>query len=379
MTRRLASPSSMLALALALAACQTLPADGPSSRALDVAAPTYAIVELNYGASQALRASEAPAAGGLVGADHDGPLDLIGRDDVLELSIYEPSGALFGARGADGRVSGGAATLRAVVDADGSVGVPFGGRVRVQGLTPDRAAEAVRRALAGRVGSPQVTVSVVERPSNGVTVLGEVRTPGRAVLRTGASRVLDVVAAAGGASRPAEEIEVRLRRGDREWAAPLTQVLSAFDANVRLAPGDQLALIHRPRRFSAFGALGQVTQQDMGAGELTLAGALARTGGLAVDRADARQVLVFRFERPEIARALGLSQPVSPRGVPVIYRLDLSRPDGLFTAQDFVVRPDDLIYVPRAGSAELRGFFELVQSVTRVVYDVSVTSALNLD
>lgn len=368
-----------LCAALAASACSTLPADGPSSRALDATSPTYAMVELDYGVSQALRLAEPGVEAGLSGADFDGPLDLIGVDDVLEVSIYEPSGALFGARGADGRVSGGAESLSATVDREGRIGVPFGGRVAVAGLTSSQAAEAVRRALVGRVGSPQVTVTVAERPSNGVTVLGEVRTPGRAALRTGASRVLDVLAQAGGAARPAEEVEVRLRRGGREWAAPLSAVMSQFDANVRLAPGDQLAFIHRPRRFSAFGALGQVTQQDLGPGELTLAGALARTGGLAPDRADARQVLVFRFERPEVARALNLFQPASPRGVPVIYRLDLSRPDGLFVAQDFIVRPDDLIYVPRSGSAELRGFFELVQSVTRVVYDVSVTSALNLD
>lgn len=377
MTRPLALCAALFALTTA--ACSTLPADGPSSRALDPAAPTYALVELDYGLSQALRRVEEAPVAGLAAADFAGPLDLIGVDDVLSVSIFEPSGALFGARGADGRVSGGSQTLSVTVDREGRVGVPFGGRVAVAGLTSSQAAEAVRRALVGRVGSPQVTVSVAERPSNGVTVLGEVRTPGRAVLRTGSSRVLDVIAQAGGSSRSPEEIEVRLRRGSQEWSAPLTDVLSRFDANARLAPGDQLALIHRPRRYSVFGAVGQVTQQDVGAGELTLAAAMARSGGLSVDRADARQVLVFRFERPEVARALNLTQPVSPRGVPVIYRLDLSRPDGLFVAQDFVVRPDDLIYVPRAGSAELRGFFELVQSVTRVVYDVSVTGALNLD
>ena len=368
-----------LFVALLAAGCQSLPADGPSGRAV-AATQGHALVEVDYGVSQLLRAFPGEAvAEDFAQADFAGPLDLIGADDVLSVTIFEPSGALFGARGADGRVQGGSQTLPATVDRDGTIGVPFGGRVRVQGLTAAQAAEAVRRALVGRVGSPQVTVTVAERPSNGVTVLGEVKSPGRAVLTTGASRVLDVIAAAGGPARTPEDLEVRLRRDGREWSAPLTAVLGAFDFNVRLAPGDQLALIHRPRRFSVFGAAGQVTQADLGAGELTLAGALARSGGLDPSRADARQVLLFRFERPEAAAALGLTQPVTPRGVPVIYRLDLSRPEGLFVAQDFVMRPDDLIYVPQAGSADLRRFFELVQSVTRVVYDVSVTSALDLD
>ncbi len=364
-------------VALFLTGCQSLPADGPSARTLSE--PGHALVEVDFGVSQTLRTLAEATPAGLAGADFDGPLDLIGVGDELSLSIYEPSGALFGARGADGRVQGGSETFTATVDRDGRIGVPFGGRVAVQGLTAPQAADVVRRALAGRVGSPQVTAALSRQPSNGVTVLGEVKTPGRAVLTLEASRLLDVVAAVGGPSRPAEEIEVRLRRDGREWSAPLIQVMSAFDQNVRLRPGDQLALMHRPRRYSSFGALGEVTQADLGPGELTLAGALGRSGGLDPTRADARQVLLFRFERPEAARALGLTQAPTPRGVPVVYRLDLTRPDGLFAAQDFVVRPDDLIYVPRSGSTELRGFFELVQSVTRVVYDVSVTSALNLD
>ena len=43
------------------------------------------------------------------------------------------------------------------------------------------------------------------------------------------------------------------------------------------------------------------------------------------------------------------------------------------------IMPEDVIYVPLAGAAEARKFFEFVQSVTRVVYDVSVTSAINVD
>ena len=168
-------------------------------------------------------------------------------------------------------------------------------------------------------------------------------------------------------------------RGQTSWRAPWTAVTTRFDQNVRLAPGDRVSLEYRPRRYSVMGALGAVSQAEMGPGPLTLAAALARAGGPNPDTADARSVLVFRFESPMVARALGLSQPPSPRGVPVVYRLDLSGPNGLFVASDFEIRPDDLVFVPRAGSTELREFFELVQSVTRVVYDVSVTSALNLD
>jgi len=65
--------------------------------------------------------------------------------------------------------------------------------------------------------------------------------------------------------------------------------------------------------------------------------------------------------------------------VPVVYRLNLNEGEGFFIASNFQMQPDDVIYAPRAGAAEMRKFFEFVQSITRVVYDVSVTSTLNLD
>ena len=371
----------VLTLTALLGACSSLPADGPSTRALgDAASGGYALIDLDAGVTERLRTAPANSATSLAGADNDAPIDVIGVGDTLTIAIYEPSGALFGSRGTDGRVQGGGQTLpAAVVDRSGAVGVPFAGAVRVSGLTAPQAAEAIRRALSGRVGSPQVTVSIAASPSNSVVVLGEVRNPGRAPLTVAGDRVLDAIAAAGGASRPVEDIEVAIQRRGRTFTAPLSAVTTVFGENVRLVAGDQVNLVYKPRRYSTFGAVGAAAQTDMGAGPLTLAGALARAGGLDNQMADARSVLVFRFERPEIAAALGVTQAPSPRGVPVIYRLNLADPSGFFTAGQFLIQPEDVIYAPRSGSAELRTFFEFVQSITRVVYDVSVTSTLNGD
>jgi len=88
---------------------------------------------------------------------------------------------------------------------------------------------------------------------------------------------------------------------------------------------------------------------------------------------------VFRFERPEVAQALGVTQPATLKGVPIVYRLNLEEASGFFTANAFVIQPEDIVYAPRALSAEVGKFFGLVQQVTRVVYDLSVTSALGND
>ena len=74
-----------------------------------------------------------------------------------------------------------------------------------------------------------------------------------------------------------------------------------------------------------------------------------------------------------------ITQPATPRGVPVVYELNFNDAASVFAATKMEVMPEDVIYVPLAGAAEARKFFEFVQSVTRVVYDVSVTSALNVN
>ncbi|WP_426046140.1 polysaccharide biosynthesis/export family protein [Brevundimonas sp. TWP3-1-2b1] len=374
---------SMLALLIAsiLAGCSTLPRDGPSNRAVVRGATEnadYAIVDLDYAAAERIKAVADQTFGSLAGAASLAPVDVIGEGDQLAIAIYEPSGALFGGgAGNDGIRSGNQTLPAVVVDRNGNVAVPFAGPVRVSGLTTTEAAGAIRRALIGRVGNPQVSVTLATNVSNAVTVLGEVKQPGRAPLSTNADTILDVIAAAGGASRPSQDVEVQIRRGDQTFVAPLTAVTTRFAENIRLQSGDQINLVYQPRRFSSFGALGAVTQQDMPAGDLTLADALSRSGGLNDGAANARSVLIFRFERPEVAQALGLTQPATPKGVPVVYRLNLEEGVGFFTASSFLIQPNDIIYAPRALSAEVGKFFGLVQQVTRVVYDLSVTSTLN--
>lgn len=379
MTRSLLS----LLIVSILAGCSTLPRDGPSNRAVvrgSVENADYAIVDLDYAAAERIKAAGGGVSGSLAGAASTAPVDVIGEGDQLAISIFEPSGSLFGGGAANSSLRSGTQSLPPItVDRNGSVSVPFAGAVRVAGMTTTEAQAAIRRALIGRVGNPQVSVSIATNVSNAVTVLGEVNEPGRAPLSTNADTILDVIAASGGAARASQDIEVQIRRGDQTFTAPLTAVTSRFEENVRLQSGDQVNLVYQPRRFSSFGALSAVTQQDMPAGAFTLADALSRSGGLNDTAANARSVLIFRFERPEVAQALGVTQAPTPQGVPIVYRLNLEEGVGFFIASSFLVEPRDIIYAPRALSAEIGKFFGLVQQVTRVAYDVTVASTLNND
>lgn len=381
-----------LAIVAILGGCSTLPRDGPSGASVNAGATTastlgsYALVPLTYEVTERMKQVPPQFFGTLAAGSSDQPADVIGEGDTLAISIFDPSGSLFGGTLGSGSsssrtnttLSGGNQALPgAVVDRSGSVAIPFGGQVRVQGLTSTQAASAIRRSLVGKVANPQVLVSIAGNASNTVNVLGDVRQPGRAPLGVNSDRILDVIAAAGGSARTTDDLTISIQREGQTYTAPLSAVTTEFGENVRLQRGDVINVQYKPRRFSTFGGLNAVAQVDMPAGPMTLTGAMSKVGGLNTNTANARRVLIFRFERPEVAQALGISQPATPRGVPVVYELDFSDAANVFAATNMQVMPEDVIYVPLAGAAEMRKFFEVVQSLTRVVYDVSVTSTLN--
>lgn len=372
-----------LAIVAILGGCSTLPRDGPSGASVNAGATTaealgsYALVPLTYEVTERIKRVPPQFFGTLAGGSSEQPTDIIGEGDQLSISLYDPSGSLFG--GGTPGASSAQALPPASVDRSGSVTIPYAGAVRVQGLTPPQAADAIKRALRGKVANPQVLVTITGNASNTVNVLGDVVRPGRVPLGVDSNRILDVIAAAGGSARSTDDLIIRIQRGEETFSAPLTAVTTEYGENVRLQRGDIVNVVYKPRRFSTFGALNAVAQVDMPAGPMTLTGAMSKVGGLNTNTANARRVMVFRFERPEVAQALGITQPATPRGVPVVYELNFSDAASVFAATNMQVMPEDVVYVPLAGAAEMRKFFEVVQSLTRVVYDISVTSALNVN
>lgn len=375
----------LVALAALLVGCSTLPADAPSGRSIEREAGvasgglTYDLVELDYALGERIKQASPVPTSTLATLANNGSADTINVGDQLQVSIYDPSGNLFGARSGSAAavsVAGNQTLPPLIVDRDGAVSIPFGGVVRVQGLTAREASAAVVRSLRGKVANPQAIVTVANSPANGIIVLGEVRAPGRASLQPGAENLLDAIAAAGGPSRNADDIVVTVNRAGTAYEAPLRKVLSSFDENIRLRRGDQVNLVYTPRRFSSFGAMSRVSQIEMTSGELSLTGALAQLGGVNPASGDARSVLVFRYERPEVAALAGARSPATPKGVPVVYRLDLTDPAGVFVANNFVVRPDDVIFTPLAGAAEMRKFFDFIRSITSIAYDVRVAGTV---
>lgn len=377
--------ATLLAAQLPLAACSLLPSAGPDRGEIDDQRQTAAFELVDIGAGWSLT-DTAPAPAGFAerfGSRSTPPPSVIGIGDGVSIDIWEAgTDALFSPRLQSATaVSGAAATGRyaslaeQIVALDGSVTLPYAGRIQVVGLTVAEVEQRLTAALAGKAAQPQLVVRV-RNNSGTVTVAGDVAGGARVPLSVRGERVLDVLAAVGGVRAATHETRLQLTRRGESVTLPLLRVLQEPHENIYLEPGDLLVATRQTQSFTAFGATGRNAQIEFGAERLSLIEAVAKTGGLLDSRADPRGVYLFRTETRAALDALRAA-PSGASGaaqeeVRVVYRLDLAKAASYFVAQRFAMRDRDIVYVSSAATNELQKFLELVGLVTQPVIQGAV-------
>ena len=342
--------------ATALAGCATLPSSGPTARQISKSATAstgalkFQIVDLDAPAIARLQAEELArrtGSGSLAQLARDVRTDTIGPGDVLTIAIYEVGVALFG--GSAPRVSGegfdpsarGETFPAIVVDRDGTIRLPYIGRLGVAGLTPFEVQQLIEQGLKGKSQSPQAIVAIRTNIANTVYVSGDVRRPGRLELTLGRERLLDAIATSGGSVGSSEDTMIRFTRGERSVEQRLGFIRAGTGDDLMLIPGDRIELIRRPRTFDVFGATPRVSQVNFETGEVSLAEALARVGGPSDERADPSAIFLFRYD--------GIAD-TNDSGLPRIYRLNMQKPESYFLSQRFAMRDKDVVYIANAAA-----------------------------
>jgi protein involved in polysaccharide export with SLBB domain len=161
------------------------------------------------------------------------PEDRIGVDDMFDVRVYgEPE--LTGA-------------FR--VATDGSIDYPLAGRIQVAGLRTGEIQRLLVDKLKGvYLKDPQVVVTIKERNSQKVAVLGQVVKPGQ-VGYYPKMTIVDAIASAGGFTGIAAKNSVMLRRevaGKIETRVyPVADISEGRSQNVMVLPGDVLVVDER--------------------------------------------------------------------------------------------------------------------------------------
>jgi polysaccharide biosynthesis/export protein len=154
----------------------------------------------------------------------------IGVSDVIEVRVWMEDGL--------SRV--------VVVRPDGMISLPLINDVKAEGLTPMELRDVLTEEFGRYVSTPEVSVIVDEVRSYMVSVLGEVREPGRYPL-DGRSTVLDMIAQAGGFTEFASRSRITLIRNDgintsRETLSFAGMVRRDAQSNVLLKSGDVIVV-----------------------------------------------------------------------------------------------------------------------------------------
>lgn len=302
----------------------------------------------------------------------------LGVGDVVSITIYEAQrGGLFTSTEGNAAPGNAVEIPRQQVDLAGNITVPYAGAIKAAGRSPQDLQLEIKNKLSGRAIDPQVIVSVADRISNSISVLGEVNTPSRIPIEPGGIQLLPALAKAGGTKAPAFESLISIQRDGRIDSALLVAVNERPDNNIQLRPGDVVTVTRRPRYFLAFGATGQTTtlgpldrRFPFDSYRMSLGDSLAKAGGLQDDRAQAAAVFLYRFESRKALERMGVdvSQHPGPL-VPTVYRADLEDPSGYFLISDFIMRDRDMIYVSNAPSVDFLKFITLIRSVPQTVSD----------
>jgi polysaccharide export outer membrane protein len=267
------------------------------------------------------------AAGKLPRSGDDGYRYLIGPQDILRITVYNHP-ELTNPAGTANELAG------RVVNSDGTFFFPFIGKIKAAGRT----VEEVRDELASKLGpfikSPQVEVSVLTYRSQRVYVAGEVLRPSMITMSDVPIRVTDAIAQAGGPLAGADLGSVTLTRANQTYNVDLYGLYYRGDVaqNVLLQGGDVINV--GEQRFNKVFVLGEVGRPNslvMPRGRMTLAEALADSGGVNPFSAHSGQVFVIR------------DQPNSTK--PAIYHLNASAPDALVLADKFNLRARDVVFV----------------------------------
>lgn len=348
----------------ALQACAALPSAGPATSTIETTPPAtaqdFVIVPLNTQNIGVFGPVTTRSVQDILGGASGSPArSVIDIGDKLAVSIWEPS-----SDGLFSTVENKETQINVTVDQSKSIFIPYAGRIEVGGLSVEELRSAITNRLEGRAIDPQVQVALIDRDSRNLTVVGDVAAPGQFDVPPKGLRLIEAIALANGTSAPSFESEVVIVRGTTNASIRMDDVLHNSANNIWLRPRDTIQVKHKPRSFTAFGAVTSQNLLPFQTERVTLAEALAQSGGLNDSLADAGGVFVFRLEDAARLDQTGtqIPQGTFAQGIPTIYQLDFSRPNAFFMARAFLMRDKDIIYVANAPVTDLRKFTNTILS-----------------
>lgn len=301
---------------------------------------------------------------GLVGSD------TLASGDAVTITVYEnvKDDPLLGNTGQ--RVTD---LSEVQVDSQGYIFIPYAGRVRAAGQTPEGLRQAITRLLETRTPDPQIAVSRTAGDGSSVSISGVGAGAGVYPIE-GSTRTLSaMLASSGGVSINPEIAIIRVTRGGQTGQIWLKDLYENPSFDIALRPGDKIVVEEDGRSFIALGATGAQSVVPFKSETLSALEAIATVGGLSTSSADPTGVFILRDENEAVARAvLGRDDLIGDQRM--VYVLDMTEPTGLFEARDFLIRDGDTLYVTEAPFVQWQKSLSAITGTTGAATNLANTA-----
>lgn len=353
-----------LLLIVALAAC-SLPRGAAMQseiiKGMDDEARDFQMVEVTRGNLEMVKAWELPPQAHL---PHNhwpqggarGPASMtISPGDLLSVTIFDnEENSLLTSTGQKS-----VAISNLMVSNNGTVFLPYVGEVRLSGLSPDGARKRIEDSLAATLPSGQVVLSVVQGRRNTVDLVSGVTSPGSVPLPDRSFSMLSLISQGGGARADLVNPQVRLMRGGKTYGISLKRLYGNAALDLAMRGGDKVIIESDPRYFLALGAAGKQSTIPFPQDRVTALDAVSMIGGINATRANPKGVLILREYAADQVRLDGRG----PDRARVVFALDLTTADGLFSARNFTVENGDLVLATESPLNNTRTIFGLIGQI----------------
>ncbi len=269
--------------------------------------------------------------------------DTIRAGDTLGLTVWENvDDPLLG-------VEGQAATQLEEVQVDGSgfIFIPYAGRIKAAGNSPEAIRRIITAKLEDQTPDPQVEVRRLAGDGATVSLVGAIGGQGIFAIERPTRTLSAMLAQAGGLTIEPEIAQVTVIRGKHRGKIWFQDLYDNPRLDIALRAGDRILVEEDSRAFTALGATGGQARVPFESQNLSALEAIAQVGGLQSQTADPTGIFVFRNE-PDVVANVVMGRDDLQGAQRLVYVLDLTQPNGMFVARDFVIRDGDTLYVTEA-------------------------------
>lgn len=249
------------------------------------------------------------------------------------------------------------------VGANGRIFVPYIGEMQISGMSDTTARARIEEELSRTIPSAQVQLIVKPGRANMANLMTGFGAPGLYELPDRNFKLLELLSMAGGADPSLLNPQVRLIRAGRTYGVALKRLMEEPALNTTMRGGDRVMIVGDERNFLSLGATGSQAVHQITAQDMTALEAMSTIGGLSAGTANPKGILIMREYDADAVR----DDTTGPAQQRVVFTMDLTSADGLFSAGKFIIQGDDLIYGTESVLGPALTVFSLGQSLASLV------------